>query len=338
MSRVHLKPLKQQVILITGASSGIGLATARLAARRGARVFLIARGGDALAEAAEALRTAGGEADHAVADVGDREALEAAFDAAVARFGRIDTVVSDAGVTIYSNLLETNRDAHERMFRTNYWGAVNTAELAVPRLQASGGGALIVVGSIASVMATPVMGAYAATKHAVKGYVDSLRIELNRDKVPVSLTLVKPSGIATPLDDHADVELPGAGLIPPPHYAPEVVAAAILRAAVRPFREITVGGVGEAQIMFATHFPGLFSKLAGAMTPILTDKTKTARPDNLDAPTDGGDVHSRREGGGRPFSVYTAAATHPGLAFAATLAAGLAVVAAVGAVRERRRT
>ena len=338
MSRVRLKPLHEQVILITGASSGIGLATARLAARRGARVFLVARGGQALADAAADIRASGGEADHAEADVGDREALERAFDACTARFGRIDTVVGDAGVAIYSDLLATPRDAHERLFRTNYWGAVNTAELAVPRLRASGGGALVIVGSIASVMASPVMGAYAATKHAVRGYVDSLRIELNRDKVPVSVTLIKPAGIATPLDDHADVELHGAGKIPPPLYAPEVVAAAILRAAVRPFREITVGGAGEAQVLFATHFPGLFSKLAGGITPALTDRGRAAAPDNLEAPTDGGDVHSRREGSGRSFSAYTAATTHPGLALAATLAVGLAAAAAMGAARRRSRS
>lgn len=337
MSRARLKPLDDQVVLITGASSGIGLATARLAARRGARVFLVARGEEALAGAAEAIRAAGGQADHAAADVGDRDALERAFDACLARFGRLDTVVGDAGVAIYSDLLTTPREAHERLFRTNYWGAVNTAELAVPRLHASGGGALVVVGSVASVMPSPVMGAYVATKHAVKGYLDSLRIELNRDKVPVSLTLVKPSGIATPLDDHADVEMEGAARIPPPLYAPEVVAAAILRAAVRPFREITVGGVGEAQVMFATHFPNLFSKLAGGITPALTDRGKAAPTDNLDAPADGGDVHSRREGSGRPFSTYTAATTHPGLALAATLAVGLAAAAAIGAARRRAR-
>ena len=338
MPRPRLKPLNDQVVVVTGASSGIGLATARLAAERGARVFLIARGGDALARAAEEIRVNGGEADHAEADVGDRDALEAALDMAVARFGRIDTMVGDAGAVIYSDLLTTPRDEHERLFQTNYWGQVNTAELAVPRLRSGGGGALIVVGSIASDMGSPVLGAYAATKHAVKGYVDSLRIELNRDSVPVQVTLVKPAGIATPLDEHTRSHMDGAAKIPPPTYAPEVVAAAILRAAVRPLREITVGGVGELQILFATHFPGLFSRMAGGLTGAVVDKGAAQGPDaNLDHPTTGGRETTRRGSPGRSFSVYTAAATHPGLA-AAALAAGLVVLGAVGASRRRRRS
>lgn len=338
MSRVHLKPLHDQVMVITGASSGIGLATARMAAERGARVFLIARGGGALAAIVAELQAKGFEADHAEADVGDRDALERAFDAATARFGRIDTVVSDAGAAIYSDILATPRDEHERLFRTNYWGAVNTMELAVPRLTSGGGGALLVVGSIASDMGTPVMGAYAATKHAVKGYVDSLRIELHRDRVPVVLTLVKPAGIATPLDEHVTTHMGGAARVPPPAYAPEVVAATLLRAAVRPFRELTVGSVGEMQILFATHFPGLFSRLAGGLTPVLTVKDKAQGADgNLEGPTTGGATGTRRAAQGRTFSVYTAAATHPGLAAAAALAAGLVVAGALGAASRRRR-
>ncbi len=335
---MRLKPLHDQVVVITGASSGIGLATARAAAKAGARVFLIARDADALRQVAGEIEAADGEAGFAAADVGDRDAVAAAIDAAIARFGRIDTVVSDAGVAVYADLLATPRDEHERMFRTNYWGAVNVIECAVPHLR-EGGGALIVVGSVTSDIGTPVLGAYAASKHAVKGYVDSLRIELNRDKAPVSLTLIKPAGISTPLDEHAANHKPGQAQIPPPAYAPEVVARAILRAAVRPFREITVGGVGEAQILVATHFPGLFSRLAGAMTPLLNDRGKpeAAATDNLETPGADGASATRRGPEGRSFSVYTAATTHPGLAAAAARAAGLAVAAAVGAVNERNR-
>ncbi len=336
MSSIRLKPLSDQTIVVTGASSGIGLAIARKAAKAGARLFLISRDGAELGRIAAELREGGAEVEHAVADVADRTALETAFDAAAARFGRIDTVVANAGVAIYGDVLATPRAEHERLFQTNYWGAVNSAELAVPRLRE--GGALIVIGSLASDMAAPGMGVYAASKHAVKGYVDAVRIELNRDKVPVSLTLVKPSGIGTPIDEHAVEHLEGRGKIPPPVYAPEVVAAAVLRAAVRPFREITVGGGGQAQIMFATHFPGLFARYAGLMTPLVHDPSKPdTGDDNLFSPAGNGAAHSRREPAGKSFSVYTAATTHPGLAAAAALAAGLAVAAAIGVAGQRKR-
>lgn len=132
---IALKPLKDQVIVVTGASSGIGLVTARTAAARGARVLLVARSGDALARIVDEIRAAGGNADHAVADVGDAEAVRRAAAIAVERFGRIDTWVNNAGVAIYAKLLETPADEHERLFRTNYFGTVHGCEAAVPHLR-----------------------------------------------------------------------------------------------------------------------------------------------------------------------------------------------------------
>ena len=321
-----LKPLSQQVILITGASSGIGLATARKAARAGAKVMLVARGEPALQAAVEEIEAAGGDAAYAVADVGELSQLEAAALAAVERFGRIDTWVSNAGVAVYADLLTTPRHEHERMFRTNYWGAVNSAEIATPHLSATRG-ALIVVGSIASDIGTPVMGAYAATKHAVKGYMDSLRIELNRDKVPVVVTLVKPSGIGTPLNGNVANHKPGEARIPPPVYAPELVADVILHAATKRVLEVTVGGAGVAQVLFATHFRLLFSRLAGAITPLLNDpKTPSTADDNLFAPGPGG--RTRSEGvSPRPFSIYTSVRLSSATPVVATLAAGVALTA-----------
>ena len=306
-----------------------------MAAAAGAKVFLIARNGDALATAVSEILAAGGDAAFAVADVGDEAALEAAADAAIARFGRIDTWVNNAGVAIYASLVDTPRDQHERLMRTNYWGAVNGALTAVKRMRARGG-TLITVGSLASQMPAPDMGAYVASKHAVKGYIDTLRLELKRDGVPIQITLVKPSGIATALDDHAANLGPGAARIPPPLYAPELVARTILAAARRPIREVTVGGAGQAQIMAATHFPGLFSRLGGGATAVLYDRKRPNEGgDNLFAPISAAKVHSRREGRGRRISLYTALELNPVLRLAPVLIA--ATGAALWTARRRGR-
>ncbi len=329
----RLKPLSQQVMVITGASSGIGLASARKAAQAGAKVVLVARNERALKTLVEEIEADGGQAAYAVADVGELSQLEEAAEVAVQRFGRIDTWVSNAGVALYADLLTTPRDEHERLIRTNYWGAVNSVEVAVPHLRATRG-ALVMVGSIASDMGSPVMGAYAASKHAVKGYIDSLRIELNRDRVPVIVSLVKPSGIDTPLNAHVANHKPGQAKIPPPMYAPELVADTILHVAQHPVQEITVGGAGLAQVLFATHFPGLFARIAGAITPLLNDPKWPSTPgDNLFAPASGGEARGE---GGSPlrFSLYTAARLHHLAPAAAALAAG----AALTVLAARRRS
>ena len=307
---LKLKPLDQQVIVITGASSGIGLVTARRAAARGAKVVLVARSGDALDAAVTTITAAGGTATAFVADVGELGQVQAAAAHALARFGRIDTWVNDAGVAIYAKLLDTPEGEHRQMFQTNYFGAVHGANVAVPHLSRQGG-ALITVGSIAGDLPSPVMGAYAASKHAVKGFVESLRIELQTTAPNVSVTLVKPAGIDTPIGEHAANHQGGEALIPPPVYAPELVADTILDAAVHPRREITVGGAGRAQVLFAQHFPGLFEKLAPAMSKALTDPAKRQpTPDNLFAGANAGRERSHDQEG-RGFSLYTTAARHP---------------------------
>lgn len=308
--KIDLKPLADQVIVITGASSGIGLVTARSAAARGAKVLLVARSGEVLAEVVQEITRAGGTADYKAADVGDAAAMESVAAHAVQRFGRIDTWVNDAGVAVYAKLLETPNDEHEQLFRTNYFGVVNGARAAAPHLRKAGG-ALITVGSIASDTPSPVMGAYAASKHAVKGFIDALRIEFHADGVPISVTLVKPAGIDTPVGAHAANHEGGKAMIPPPTYDPQLVADAILDAAVRPRREITVGGVGRAQVLFAEHFPALFEWIAPMMTKALTDpKKQQPAPDNLFAGANAGDERSD-DAAGRKVSVYTAAALHP---------------------------
>lgn len=327
---ITLKPLKDQVIVITGASSGIGLVTARTAAKAGARVLLVARSGDEMAGIVRDLNNEGCQTDYAVADVGEADAVQAAVAKAVERFGRIDTWVSDAGVTIYAKLLDTPDDEHERMMRTNYFGVVNSAKAAVPHLKAQGG-ALIVVGSIASDIPSPLMGAYAATKHAVKAYVESLRIELKGEGAPVSLTLVKPAGIDTPIAHHSAVHADGAAKLPPPVYDPQLVADAILDSAVHARREITVGGAGRAQVLFAQHFPALFEWLAPAgMKAMLDPNREQPGPSNLFDGQRAGDERSGDQPGLKT-SIYTTMAEHPKTTVAGFAALfGLGVAFAVG--------
>lgn len=307
---VKLKPLDQQVMVITGASSGIGLVTARTAAAKGAKVMLVARSGDELGQVVREINSAGGSADFIAADVADADALMRVAADTEKRFGRVDTWVNNAGVAIYAKLTDTPEDEHQKLFQTNYFGAVHGALAAVSVLKDKGG-ALITVGSIASDMATPLMGAYAASKHAIKAYVQTLRIELQAAGHPIQVTLIKPSGINTPIAQHAANHEGGEAQIPPPAYDPQLVADAILDSAVSPRREITVGGVGRAQTLFAEHFPALFEKLAPIGAKMFVDKSKTQpEPSNLFSGERAGEERSGEQTG-KPFSVYTSAAKHP---------------------------
>jgi short-subunit dehydrogenase len=328
---IKLKPLARQAIVVTGASSGIGLVTAREAARRGARVLLVARDGAALERIVAGIVADGGEADFAVADVGDREAVERAAARAVERFGGIDTWVNDAGSAIYAKLLDTPMAEHEALFRTNYFGVVHGVLAAMPHLRARGG-ALITVASIAADIPSPIMGAYAASKHAVQGYIHSLRVETIADGLPVSITLVKPAGIDTPIAEKAVVHGRGEGMIPPPVYDPAIVARAILDAAEHPRRDVTVGGIGRAQVLIVQHAPWLLDHLGRFMIPLLLNPGRpTTKGDTLTHGHGEGRERSRTQPG-RRFSVYTAVRRHP-----AALAAGLLGLAAVGALRRRAR-
>lgn len=317
---LKLKPLDQQVLVITGASSGIGLVTARAAAARGAKLVVVARDEATLTDLVAEIEAGGGEAYAVAADVGDPAAMDRVARHAVARFGRIDTWINNAGVAIYARLLDTPIDEHEQLFRTNYFGVVNGSAAAVPHLREHGG-ALITVASIAAGMPSPLMGAYAASKHAVKGYVDTLRAELLQDRAPISVTLIQPSGIDTSVAEHASNHVGGKARIPPVVYDPALVADAILDAAVRPTRGVTVGGAGKMQVLFAQHAPALFDRAAALGSALFIDPTRNQpRPDNLFAPAHDG-VERSRDQTGKRLSVYTSAARHP----VATLAIGAAL-------------
>lgn len=173
----NLKPLRDQVIVITGAGSGIGAATARMAASRGAKVVLAGRQEEALQQVAQEIGQDGGTAICVAADVGVQDDHDRILAQAVERFGRVDTWVNNAGVSIYGTLEEVPIEDQRKLFETDYWGVVYGSLTAVRHMKSSGG-AIINVGSEVSDRAVPLQGAYSAAKHAVKGYTDALRMEL----------------------------------------------------------------------------------------------------------------------------------------------------------------
>ncbi|SFU67333.1 SDR family oxidoreductase [Pseudoduganella namucuonensis] len=260
----RLKRLSEQVMVITGATSGIGLTTARKAAARGAKLVLAARDEAALRRLEEEFRRQGFEALGVPTDVGDRHAMEGLAQVALARFGRIDTWVNNAGVSIFGTNEEVAMEDHERLFQTNFWGVVYGSLEAVKHMRKDGG-ALINLGSELSDVSVPLQGMYAASKHAVKGFTDSLRMELEKEGAPVSVTLIKPAAIDTMFTVHAKNYMAREPKLPPPVYAPDLAADAILRAAEHPERDLFVGGAAKLTSFTGLNLPRLLDKYMEAL-------------------------------------------------------------------------
>jgi len=336
---VRLKNIGDQVIVMTGATSGIGLSTARKAAALGARLVLSARNEDALRALCDELNGQGTEAILVVADVADEAAVRRIADAAIERFGVIDTWMNIAGVGMFGKSEEVSREDMRRLFDVNFWGVVHGSLAAVPHLKARGG-ALINVGSETSDRAAPLMGAYSASKHAVKGFTDSLRMELEEEGAPVSVTLVKPASIDTMFLAHARNYMEVEPRLPPPIYAPDIVADALLHAARHPMRDIHVGSRARLMAAGAHHMPRVLDK---GMERFMVRLMRTDRPRR-----DGGegslygpaaDLQERIGSGGttRETSVYTSAVLHPRTTRAIVLGAGLALAALWQTRRRSRR-
>jgi short-subunit dehydrogenase len=330
---MKLKPIDQQVIVITGATSGIGLVTARKAARQGARLVLAARNQSALDHITSELRREGNEAIALPTDVGKASHMHRLAQTAVQRFGTVDTWVNNAGVSIYGKLAEIPLDEQRRVFDTNFWGVVHGSREAIHLLRTRGG-TLINVGSVLSDRAIPLQGIYVASKHAVKGYTDSLRMEVEAAGWPISITLVKPSAIDTPYKEHAKNYLSVEPNNPPPVYAPDVVADAILYAASHSQRDVYVGAGGKALSVMEKVAPRVTDKY---MEATFFEQQKTNKPsgpleDNtLFKPGEGLRERGDYDGHVSESSLYTQASLHP-VATGTILAsaAGLALTAWLG--------
>jgi NAD(P)-dependent dehydrogenase (short-subunit alcohol dehydrogenase family) len=336
MSSITLKPIPEQVVVIVGASSGIGHQTALRFAGSGARLVLSARNGDALDRVEAECRRAGA-ADVAVipADVSKPEDMEALASGARDRFGRIDTWAHIAGVDLWASFEETTPEEFRRVIEINLLGPAFGAMAALPVLRASGGGALIVVSSVEAEVPFPWQSAYAASKHGVDAFLRTLRMELEAEGAPIAVTQIQPSGIDTRLFHWARTRIGVEPRPVSPVYDPDVVAELIVHAAEHPSRELVAGGGGWVM------------RLAHRLAPDMTDRAlaifgfagqRTTRPKGDDARSslEGPPPTSAIRGGfgGRRFSLVNQVQMLP----SAVRVAAIATVAALVGLGLRRRS
>jgi NAD(P)-dependent dehydrogenase (short-subunit alcohol dehydrogenase family) len=325
---LNLKPIHEQVVVVVGANSGIGRETAWQFAERGAKVVAAGRSLPALAGLVNEIQSRGGEATAEAVDVTRYEQVWALAERVVERYGRIDTWVHAAAVSIYAPFQETRPEEFRQVIEVNLVGQAYGAMAALPHLKRAGGGALIHIGSVESKRAFPLHSAYSASKHGMIGFLDALRAELMHDGTPVSVTTILPAGINTPFFDKSLTRLGVKPRPSPPVYEPKLVADAILYAAEHPVREIYVGGAGRSIAWLNRLSPVLMDWLLSRFSyrPQLTDQPKSDQaPNNLYEHMEGQDqVQGTFGDETRSVSLYTGLRMRPQLFWGLLIGLGIA--------------
>jgi NAD(P)-dependent dehydrogenase (short-subunit alcohol dehydrogenase family) len=294
------KAVGEQVVVVVGASSGIGRAGALAFARRGARVVCAARGLQALDTLVDEITSAGGDAVSVPADVTDAAAVRALAVTAEDRYGRIDTWVNAAAVGVWGRVEEITAEEFDRVMRVNFLGHVHGIHAALPALRRAGGGGIIGISSVEGVRAVPLHAPYTASKWALRALYDTLRMELAQDGEPIAVSTILPAAIDTPFFEHARSKLGAMPKPPPPVYAPELVADAIVHTAEHPRREVPVGGAAVGFVAGQRLSPALTDALM-SIRRFGVRESMAERPDdgrdNLDEPMDEpGQVHGSYPG------------------------------------------
>jgi NAD(P)-dependent dehydrogenase (short-subunit alcohol dehydrogenase family) len=245
-----MSKLEGRRVLITGASRGVGFAAARAFAREGASLALLARPSVALDDAVARTREAGGSAFAAPADVTDRTQVERAVGAAIHRLGGLDLLVLNAAAVVYGAFEEVSADDFDHVIRASFVGAVDTVRCALPALQDSAG-AIVATGSLMAKLPLPMFGSYAAAKHALRGFLTTLRLEQKARRTGVDVSIVHPGVVASPLWHQMTSATGGLPRVPPEGYSPDAVAEVLVSCALRPRPEVTVGGETKALELIA---------------------------------------------------------------------------------------
>ena len=235
-----VRDLRGQRVLISGASSGVGCAAAEAFARAGSDVALLARSRAGLEEVAGRVRSQGVRAHVVVCDLARREETEAAVEDAVAALGGLDVLVSNAAAMSFGRFVDVPAEDFDRTIAVTFTGAVDLIRAALPHLERSGG-AIVATGSIVARVPLPTFCSYAAAKHALRGFLGSLRVELQRTRSPVTVSMVHPGPVDTPLWRKVASSTGRRPRHPPDLYSPQTIATALVACARKPRREVVVG-------------------------------------------------------------------------------------------------
>ncbi|MGF1495488.1 MAG: SDR family oxidoreductase [Elainellaceae cyanobacterium] len=333
---MQLKPIPQQVVVIAGASSGIGRDAALEFAQRGARVAVAARNQQGLDSLVQRIHQMGGEAIAVPADVSDFEQVRAIAEATVAAFGRIDTWVHNAAVGMVAKFEEMTPEEFRQIIDINLMGQVYGAKAALPYLKQTGRGSFIAVSSMEGRRALPLQSAYSAAKHGLEGFLEALRVELEHDGLNINVTSIKPAVINTPFYNHARTKIGVKPTGMPPYYDPRLVTEAILYTAQHPTRDYIVGDVGRILDVAQRLSPALLDHILArvAFRGQATNEPKRMEdPNNLFESMSG---HERVDGdfdGLTVPSISDWAVKNP-LQVVGAIALGAAVLVAAGAVQK----